>query len=1133
MIGEQIEHYRIDALEGRGGLGTVYRAFDTNLIRPVALKLIDPAFAADPVYQAHIMQMAKSAAKLTHPNIATIYNFGNKNHKLYLVSEYVLGFDLKHLIDEIKQQNQSIHLSDLLLLLAEIGDGLAYAHQHGVLHRNLKPSNVLLKPLETAARRSNQPSVRPLLTDFGLTQHIDGDVKSSQKTLGDVLHYMSPEHCLGNPLDARSDIYVFGLLMYELFSGKRPFQIHSAAEAMIMHTLETPPALEEIRPALPQPIVTIVERALAKSPAKRHQDMLTLAELLRKTAVAIQEIDQPDQLSIRALLNKNTPPHPEERATRPHPIPGFSIGVLPIPDTDLVKVLREALQGEIEPDPKPDLKTPTRLIENKGQKTPALSSTPVQESPSAQLLAQQDQVVIQRPGYNPRAVRLDKEILTIGRSRDNDIVLEASDVSRKHAQLEKTSAGWRVVDLHSLGGTYWGGHKLLPDVPESWNSNQSLRIGPYSLRWQPAEAPRPFRLNEADDENQITKLHAVPSDGTQTSSTQGGFSLMVNPVLMRIAPGEHGIIQVELFNHNPVADHFTLRLADLPPMLATFSQNSVFLNPGERATLPITISIPDENPISAGAHPFQIIVRRGSEQADSATVSARLTVGSAENFSMGVWPLELTPGGICQVLIRNEGNTNGRFSLTGHSADPNLTFLGERGQIRVEPGQAATLSMTVSTEKRPLFGRRQHLPFDIQVRSETGQEKVENGRLAVDPRLPAWILPVAEIFIVLIFIGVALSSYFSNNQIDALGQGGEFDFELGEEQGDLPVGEFTPQPTVASAEATAAFADDDGDGLTNADEFSFGTDLANPDSDGDGLSDGEEVGLYDTSPTSSDTDGDGLSDGEEIKIYQTDPTLADTDLDGVSDGDEVKNGTDPLRFPPQSNNPIGPLPTSAPNVNPTTPALNPTALPTQPPAQSTVVPTQMPPTQPPAQSTNTPISTAVATNTPPGIQTSIQPPLADSGTGWVSLSGQLSSGIANLIRAGDSDQGDTIRGYLSYDLSQIPDNAEILSARLTFNADSTTEGNPFVELDCLLIEAVEYDLPLDPQDYEAFAFYIDCLAGPPSAIDVLIDVQDAIDFQLGYLQLRFSFSDDTDFDTEADQFVIRSAPTLDVTFASP
>jgi hypothetical protein len=260
----------------------------------------------------------------------------------------------------------------------------------------------------------------------------------------------------------------------------------------------------------------------------------------------------------------------------------------------------------------------------------------------------------------------------------------------------------------------------------------------------------------------------------------------------------------------------------------------------------------------------------------------------------------------------------------------------------------------------------------------------------------------------------------------------------------------------------------------------------------------------------NDTDGDGLYDTDEINVYGTDPDRVDTDLDGTPDGEEVANGTDPLRFP------VG---TGLSEPTPSTIELDDFSVPDE----ETAVPNLSPDKYPPPE-------TAPIPQTPPKSEDGIQLSLVSEGTGWLSESGASGSGIP--AKVGDLASNEAVRGFLSYDLSSIPAHATITSAQLVFPANGSVSGTPFSDLDCLMLEASEFDLPLDSSDYDLFGFYIDCLSSHPTTVDVVLDVQDAIDFNLPYLQIRFGFTTNTDNDNNADLYEIRSAPTLEVVFTS-
>lgn len=1149
MIGQQLEQYRIDARQGRGNLGTVYRAFDTGLIRPVALKIINPHYTADRALQTHIMKQARAAAKLIHPSIATIYNFANNGTHLYIVSEFVTGVSMSSLLAQLAFQQKSIRISEVLYLTADLADALAYAHQQGVLHRNLKPSNILLKGTEADVHRHLGAPIRVILTDFGVTSHISGDVKSNPYDLGAGLHYMSPEQCIGSRIDGRSDIYALGLILYEILTGRRPFTIHTPVDAMLKHALETPPLLTDYAPDVPTEVASLVNQAIAKQPQKRLTDMRHFADALRHAAAAVQ--DAPHRQSIQTLLSDSFREDAMSTYTKPQRVLGEPFGMLPVHEDELASILQEALVDESE----------SLLLDEDAQRaesahTPPLPHLIQSDGAITQVNKPEENVIIQRPGYDPITQALDKDVLTIGRSNRCDITLDAPDVSRRHAMLKKSVTGWQVIDLNSTGGTYWGGHRLLPDIPEPWNKTQLLRIGPFSLRWQPEIEIETLSTPAHGEDEPVTQLHLVPLDGVQSGSTKGQFSLMVNPILLTVNPGAQGIMQVELFNRSTSADSFKVQLLDLPPIVTTMSQNLVYLAPGERATLPLTIATESNRAIGAGHYPFQIMVQRESDPTDTAVVAARLTIGQAEAFTIGVWPLEIPQDGACQVLIRNEGNTSARFALTGHSANPSVRFLGERGQVRLEPGQATTLALTVAAQKRPLFGRRQHVPFTVKVRSESGREEVENGRLAVNPHLPAWILPAAEIALVLLFVIFAASTYFANGRteepiISALEQ---------EAPTDAPFGDA---PDIATLDEDAS---DDTVGVVG-EEGDNSALLA--DSDEDGLSDDDETEIYGTDPTSFDSDGDGLTDGDEVLRFETDPLFADTDLDGVSDGEEVSLGTDPRRF----NNASGGANSSLGEGDLVEDesfgeedaffnqseddsfsgsgadeffddAFNGDEVPEEEDAffdddEGNFVPDESSDSggaddgNPRPEPTDLPIEdepTAVPTIPPSEEQTTTELTVLDSGTGWVSQSGNVSSNPAAPIIVGDTDSGDTVRGYYSYDISAIPEGAQLHSATIAFGSSITINGSPFDDLDCLLIEASEFSLPLDEQDFEADSFYIDCIETLPTTFDVLIDLEAALDFDLETLQFRLSFSDVTDFDTEADQILLSTLPTLSVTY---
>ena len=287
--------------------------------------------------------------------------------------------------------------------------------------------------------------------------------------------------------------------------------------------------------------------------------------------------------------------------------------------------------------------------------------------------------------------------------------------------------------------------------------------------------------------------------------------------------------------------------------------------------------------------------------------------------------------------------------------------------------------------------------------------------------------------------------------------------------------------------------DDDNDGLTGQQEATLGSNPFSEDSDGDGLLDGEEVTIYGTDPTLADTDSDGLTDLAEIQDHHSDPTLADTDLDGILDGDEVAAGTNPLAYQADGNSAVT--------------QTGPTAVP----------PTLSPPTN----------------QTPGDGESAVAIAMDAAQSGWLTNDGDVNSGSGNWPQAGDLVNGTAVRGLLTFSLNELPGNALVRTAFLRFSSDSTLEGAPFDSMGCLQIDFVEVSQTLDNTAYDAPGFFISCEVAPPNSIDITLDVEDALIQGQTQLSLRLGFETDSNGDSVADLYVVRTAPTLEVTYLLP
>jgi Tol biopolymer transport system component len=332
---------------------------------------------------------------------------------------------------------------------------------------------------------------------------------------------------------------------------------------------------------------------------------------------------------------------------------------------------------------------------------------------------------------------------------------------------------------------------------------------------------------------------------------------------------------------------------------------------------------------------------------------------------MDMRPLRLENGGICRVLIKNEGNTQMTYAIAGRDPAESILFDPVDGPespaaLIVGPGQRETKDLQLKARNRSLLGGVKTKPFEVHVRPQYGEQQSMSGQLDIRPVLPRWIVPLlALLLIVLCLTGGGLLTFFNNQNARATQTAEaataifvaaartEEALDSVSAQETQAAVQATGVAATATAEEAARLGDDDSDGLTNSEEGTlgtdpdladtdgdglldgeeinqYGTDPLNPDTENDGLSDGDEINIYNASPNNPDSDGDSLMDGEEVNDHGTSPTDPDTDADGLGDEVEIAGGTDPL----DPNDPA-PTPTITPTPSPT-PTSTPTAEPTEP-----------------------------------------------------------------------------------------------------------------------------------------------------------------------------------------------------------
>jgi predicted ATPase/serine/threonine protein kinase len=328
LVGRQFGFYEILSLLGKGGMGEVYLAQDSRLGRKVALKLLPDELVRDPGRLRRLEREARAASALNHPNILTIYEVGQIEGTYFIATEFIEGPTLRQ-----RMASQRLIIREMLEVAVQAAGALAAAHQAGIVHRDIKPENLMLRP---------DGYVKVL--DFGLAKLIEPVTSSEHQTVSDLtteagtvlgtVHYMSPEQALGQPVDARTDLFSLGVVLYELASGTRPFEGQSATAIVDAILHKTPVPAQQLSPELPAELDRILEKALGKSREERYQtaadlqaDLKRLQRDLESAQLVVQPLPAEHRLASLALARDLEAP---ELTSSPGPAP------LPTPRTPLI-----------------------------------------------------------------------------------------------------------------------------------------------------------------------------------------------------------------------------------------------------------------------------------------------------------------------------------------------------------------------------------------------------------------------------------------------------------------------------------------------------------------------------------------------------------------------------------------------------------------------------------------------------------------------------------------------------------------------------------------------------------------------------------------------------------------------------
>lgn len=288
LIGHNLDGYLIEELLGHGGMGRVYRATDANLNRYAAIKILDVEARNPEHYEQRFSREAQSIAKLRHQNIVAVYRFKEVDNIFYMAMEFIDGADLRWVLRDYFADDELMDYDTILSVTSQIADALDYSHQHGVIHRDIKPPNIMI------ARDG-----KAYLTDFGLA--LDTTTGSVGEIFGSP-HYIAPEQAINSASAVpQTDIYSLGVILYEMLTGSIPFVDGSIIEIAMSHIHETPPDPRKFNPDLPEIFVPILEKALAKEPKDRYQ---TGSELVSGLKNAVRTVEKTQPAMVFSTLSK-------------------------------------------------------------------------------------------------------------------------------------------------------------------------------------------------------------------------------------------------------------------------------------------------------------------------------------------------------------------------------------------------------------------------------------------------------------------------------------------------------------------------------------------------------------------------------------------------------------------------------------------------------------------------------------------------------------------------------------------------------------------------------------------------------------------------------------------------------------